>query len=81
MVSLRALLNTLLRPSEVARELGISAEWLREAERRGLLPLARRDINGWRFYSPEDLEEIRRRLFPAVRGPATKGTGDGQAEA
>jgi hypothetical protein len=40
--------------SEAARELGLSAEWLRQGEKRGSLPLARRDRNGHRYYTLED---------------------------
>ena len=51
--------------SEAARKLGLSAEWLRRGEKRGSLPLARRDRNGFRYYTPEDLERLRnRRLLP-----------------
>ena len=51
--------------SEAARRLGLSAEWLRRGEKRGSLPLARRDRNGYRYYTPEDLERLRnRRLLP-----------------
>jgi DNA-binding transcriptional MerR regulator len=49
--------------SEAARELGLSAEWLRQGERRGSLPLARRDRNGYRYYTEEDLERLRDRRF------------------
>lgn len=54
----------LLTISEAARELGCSVEWLRAAELNGKIPVARRDINGWRRYSPQDVEQIRRLLFP-----------------
>jgi hypothetical protein len=37
--------------SEAARELGLSAEWLRQGEKRGSLPPARRDRNGYRYYT------------------------------
>ncbi|PLS86692.1 MAG: hypothetical protein CYG60_05895 [Actinobacteria bacterium] len=47
--------------SEAARELGLSAEWLRQGERRGSLPRARRDRNGRRYYTPEDVERLRNR--------------------
>jgi len=47
--------------SQAARLLGLSAEWLRQGERRGSLPLARRDRNGYRYYTPEDIERLRRR--------------------
>jgi len=49
--------------SEAARELGLSAEWLRQGERRGSLPSARRDRNGYRYYTEEDLERLRNRRF------------------
>ncbi len=47
--------------SEAARELGLSADWLRQGERRGALPPARRGKNGHRYYTPEDLERLHRR--------------------
>jgi DNA-binding transcriptional MerR regulator len=49
--------------SEAARELGLSAEWLRQGERRGSLPRACRDRNGYRYYTEEDLERLRDRRF------------------
>ena len=49
--------------SEAARELGLSAEWLRQGERRGALPPARRDRRGHRFYTLEDIERLRKRRF------------------
>ncbi len=52
--------------SEAARELRLSAEWLRQGEKRGSLPQARRDRNGYRYYTLEDIERLRyRRLLPA----------------
>jgi DNA-binding transcriptional MerR regulator len=47
--------------SQAARELGLSAEWLRQGERRGALPPARRDRRGHRYYTPQDLEQLRNR--------------------
>ena len=47
--------------SEAARELGLSAEWLREGEKRGSLPVARRDRNGYRLYTEQDLSRLRNR--------------------
>ena len=52
--------------SEAARELGLSAEWLRKGEKRGTLPQAKRDRNGYRYYTPEDIERLRNRRL--VRG-------------
>ena len=47
--------------SEAARELGISAEWLRVGEKRGYFPPALRDRNGYRYYTEEDIERMRNR--------------------
>jgi DNA-binding transcriptional MerR regulator len=47
--------------SEAARKLSLSAEWLREGEKRGALPLARRYRNGYRFYTLADIERLRNR--------------------
>ena len=41
--------------------MGLSAEWLRQGEKRSSLPLARRDRNGYRYYTAEDIERLRRR--------------------
>jgi len=50
--------------SEAARELTLSAEWLRQGEKRGSLPQAKRDRNGYRYYTEADIERLRnRRLF------------------
>jgi len=46
--------------SEAAEELGISQSWLRFGERPGSLPLARRNESGWRYYTPEDIDRLRR---------------------
>ena len=47
--------------SEAARELSLSADWLRQGEKRGSLPPARRDRNGYRYYTTEDIERLRNR--------------------
>jgi DNA-binding transcriptional MerR regulator len=46
--------------SEAADELGVTPGWLRFGERLGALPLARRNPNGWRYYTLEDIEWLRR---------------------
>jgi DNA-binding transcriptional MerR regulator len=46
--------------SEAADELGVTRGWLRFGERLGALPLARRNPNGWRYYTLEDIERLRR---------------------
>ncbi len=53
--------STVYSVSEAARQLGLSAEWLRQGEKRGSLPLAKRDRNGYRYYTPEDLERLHNR--------------------
>jgi DNA-binding transcriptional MerR regulator len=47
--------------SEAARKLSLSAEWLREGEKRGVLPPARRDRNGYRYYTQADIERLQNR--------------------
>ena len=49
--------------SQAARELNLSADWLRQGEKRGVLPPARRDRNRHRYYTPEDLACLRNRRF------------------
>jgi len=51
-------LNRVLTVSEAARELGRSEKWLRNAERKGKIPRARRDLNGWRVYTSEDIAKL-----------------------
>jgi len=55
--------TTSMKIGEVARELGMSVDWLRKAEREGRIPPAKRMMSGWRFYSPEDVAALRRRVF------------------
>jgi DNA-binding transcriptional MerR regulator len=58
-------MDRLITISEAARQLGCSAEWLRTAEHQGKLPRARRDLNGWRRYSSDDVEALMGVLFPS----------------
>ena len=67
--------RTTYRISEAARELGISAEWLRVGEKRGLPP-ALRDRNGHRYYTEEDIERMLSRSSRAVRGPGVGETNN-----
>jgi DNA-binding transcriptional MerR regulator len=46
--------------SEAAEELGVTPSWLRFGERLGSLPLARRTRSGWRYYTAEDIDRLRR---------------------
>ena len=52
--------------TRAAPELNVAESWLRRAEQRGLIPRARRDQNGWRVYSEDDIAELRRLLIPRV---------------
>ena len=54
--------------SEAAREVGLSAEWLRQGEKRGSFPPAKRVRNGHRYYTSEDIERLRNRRLLAVCG-------------
>ena len=45
---------------KAADELGVTSAWLRFGERLGALPLARRARNGWRYYTSEDIDRLRR---------------------
>lgn len=52
--------QAIYKTSEAARELGISAEWLRKGEERGFFPPARRDPqSGHRYYTRSDVERLR----------------------
>ncbi|MGH7410743.1 MAG: MerR family transcriptional regulator [Candidatus Methylomirabilis sp.] len=59
-----------MRIHDVARELGVSSEWLRQLERKGEIPRAARDRNDHRRYTPEDLERLRGLLYPPPEGDA-----------
>lgn len=62
--------RTTYKTSEAARELGISAEWLRKGEERGFFPPARHDPDtGHCYYTREDVECLRARR---VRAGATR---------
>ena len=53
-----------LTVSEAARQIGRSERWLREAEAKGKIPKARRDLNRWRVYTEDDLERLKALLVP-----------------
>lgn len=59
----------LMQVHEAAQELGVSEAFLRRAEGRGRIPRARRDINGWRVYSEEDIAALRTLLLPTMPAP------------
>jgi len=57
-------MQSILNVSQAARQLERSERWLRDAERRGKIPKARRDLNGWRVYTPEDIAKLKELLIP-----------------
>jgi hypothetical protein len=59
--------SRLYRVNEVARELGVSETFLRRGERQGRIPEAKRDLNGWRVYTDEDVARLKRLLFKLTR--------------
>jgi DNA-binding transcriptional MerR regulator len=44
---------------QVAKLSGVSVDTVRRWERKGLLT-SERDVNGWRVYGPEAVDELRR---------------------
>jgi DNA-binding transcriptional MerR regulator len=60
--------NQIFSVSEAARELGLSAEWLRRGEKRGALPPARRSRRGHRIYTAEDIDRLRHRWLRGYDG-------------
>ena len=57
-------MESVMMVSQVARQIGRSERWLREAEKQGKIPTARRDLNGWRVYTEEDIEKLKALLIP-----------------
>ena len=45
---------------QAADELGVTPDWLRFDERLGALPPARRTPAGWRYYTSEGIQWLRR---------------------
>lgn len=45
---------------ETAEALSVTPNWLRIAERLGAIPRARRSENGWRYYTPQDIDQLQR---------------------
>ena len=50
--------------NEAARQLRRSVRWLRDAEAKGKIPTAKRDLNGWRVYTSEDIKAIQALMVP-----------------
>lgn len=47
------------RIGELAKELDRSTLTIKKWEAKGLIPSARRDSRGWRFYTEDDVNEIK----------------------
>ena len=60
-----------MRTGEVAKLGSRHPATLRIYERLGVIPRARRDPSGWRTYSEEDVETIRRILAGEEKQPVT----------
>ena len=50
------------RIGELAKELDRSTLSIKKWEENGLIPKARRDSRGWRYYTEDDINEIKRIL-------------------
>jgi DNA-binding transcriptional MerR regulator len=48
------------RIGELARELDRSTLTIKKWEENGLIPKAKRDSRGWRYYTLDDVDEIKR---------------------
>lgn len=59
--------------TQVCQTLGVSPKTLYLWERAGKIPAPSRDRRGWRVYSPEEVEAIRRALSLPARTPASAG--------
>jgi DNA-binding transcriptional MerR regulator len=59
-------MTELLKVSQVARELGVSVDWLRRAEKQGRIPPAKRQLSGWRVYTSEDVVVLRDLLLSGI---------------
>lgn len=71
-------MTNLLRVNEAARDLGVSEAWLRRSEGREGVPKAKRDLNGWRVYTGEDIATLRAVLLPTTPDERHRHRGNGQ---
>lgn len=63
-----------VRLSTAARELGCSEAFLRRAEQTGKIPAAKRDHNGWRIYTRDDIAALAEIIIP--RADESQPAGD-----
>lgn len=60
---------TMLTTGKIAAALGVHPDTIRNYEKRGIIPAARRSpINGYRMWCAEDLERIREILLDPEHG-------------
>ena len=55
------------RINALAKSLGVSAQTVKNYENQGILPRARRDARGWRYYTDEDILKIRALYVSEIR--------------
>ena len=55
--------------SELAEKVGLHPETIRRLEKRGVIPAARRDANGWRHYSEGVIKVLKERYAGDERQP------------
>ena len=63
-----------MRVANVAKELGVSRDWLRRLERLGRIPAVARDPNGHRRYTPTDVARLRALIFGPPAGTLARDT-------
>ena len=54
--------------SELAEKVGLNPQTIRRLERKGAIPAAKRDLNGWRHYSADTVAKLRK-LYVRLEGP------------
>lgn len=58
--------------NDLAKELGVSIQTIKNYEVSGILPKARRDAKGWRFYTEEDILKIKALYQEEIIKPKTR---------
>ncbi len=60
------------RIHSLARELGVSVQTIKNYEEKGILPRARRDEKGWRYYTGEDVLKVKALYMDDLAGGGRK---------
>ena len=58
--------------NRLAKELGVSIQTIKNYEAEGILPRAKRDAKGWRYYSLEDMIKIKALYQHEITGQPKK---------